>query len=159
MPENDDEDNPPSMDEQDSVPPIARLGRAKRVQLPRQMLIPTTKGKHHDEGVYEGVGLPQIKIIRVECKMDRIKNHFAGSGYSNKWGVINLKVDDDTPALPKMTESHTDAHILGVILVKQYGLKKGIELFEEKADATVVKELTQIHELETYKPIMDSDLS
>ena len=58
-----------------------------------------------------------------------------------------------------MREAHTDAHILVVILVQKYGLKKGIELFSEKADDAVVKELTQIHKLETYKPIMASDLS
>ena len=32
-------------------------------------------------------------------------------------------------------------------------------MFREKADVAVVKELTQIHELETYKPIMASDMS
>ena len=91
--------------------------------------------------------------------MDRIKNQFSGAGYSTKRGVINLQFDDDEPQQPKMTEAHTYAHILGVILVKQYGIKKGIELFREKADAAVVKELIQIHELETYEPIMASDLS
>ena len=58
-----------------------------------------------------------------------------------------------------MTEAHTDAHILGVILVQKYGLKKGIELFGEKSGAAVAKELTHIHELETYESIMASDLS
>ena len=58
-----------------------------------------------------------------------------------------------------MTEAHIDPHFLGVILVQQYGLKKGIELFGEKAYAAVVKELTQIHELDTYEPIMASYLS
>ena len=58
-----------------------------------------------------------------------------------------------------MTEAQTNAHILGVILVQKYGLKKVIELFGEKADAAVVKELTQIHKLETYEPILSSDLS
>ena len=58
-----------------------------------------------------------------------------------------------------MTEAQTDAHILGVILVHQYGLKKGMELFVEKADAAVVKDITQIHELDTYETILDSDLS
>ena len=58
-----------------------------------------------------------------------------------------------------MREAHTDAHILGVILVKQYGLKKGMELLGQKADAAVVKEITQIHELEAYKPILPSDMS
>ena len=58
-----------------------------------------------------------------------------------------------------MAEAHIDAHILGVILVQQYGIKKGIDLFGEKSDAAAVKEITQIHELETYDTIMASDLS
>ena len=58
VPEDDDEDNPPSLSEQDSVPPMASLGRGKRIRVPRQILIPTMKGKHHDEVVYEGVGFP-----------------------------------------------------------------------------------------------------
>ena len=61
--------------------------------------------------------------------MDRINNQFAGNGYSTKRGVINLQFDDNTPPPPKMTKAYTDAHIIGVILVPQYGLKKGIELF------------------------------
>ena len=138
---------------------MASLGRGKRVQVPRQMLIPTMKGKHHDEGVYKGIGFPHIKSIRVKCEMDSIKNHFAGAGYITKRGVINLQFDDDAPPPPKMTAAHTDAHILGVILVQKYGLKKGIELFGKKAYAAVVKEFTQIHKLEMYEPIMASDLS
>ena len=51
VPENDDEDNPPSLAEQDSIPPMSSLVRGKRVQVPSQMLIPTMKGKHHDGGV------------------------------------------------------------------------------------------------------------
>ena len=59
-----------------------------------------------------------------------------------KRGVINVQFDNDAPPPPKMTEAHTDTHILGCILVQQYGLKKGIEMFGEKADTAVVKELT-----------------
>ena len=74
--------------------------------------------------------------------MDRIKDQFSGAIYSTKRGVINVQFDNDAPPPPKMTEAHTDAHILGFILVQQYGLKKGIEMFGEKADTAVVKELT-----------------
>ena len=94
-------------------------------------------------------GYPQIKSIRVKCRMDRTKNHFAGARYSTKRGVVNLQFDDNAPAPPEMTAAHADAHISGVIFVQQYGLKKGIELTGEKEDDAVVKELTQIHELET----------
>ena len=99
-PEDDDKDNPPSLVERDSVPHMAILGRGKRVRVPRKMPIPTVKGKHHDEGVYEGVGFPQVKSISVECKMDRINNQFAGAGYSTKRGIINLHFDDDAPPPP-----------------------------------------------------------
>ena len=58
MPEDDAEDDPPSLAERDNIPPMAGLGRGKRVRVPRQILIPTMKGKHRDEGVYEGVGFP-----------------------------------------------------------------------------------------------------
>ena len=105
------------------------------------------------------MGFPQITSIRVKCEMDRIKNQFAGAGYSTKQEVINLQSDNDAPPPPNMTEAHTYAHIIGVILVQQYGLKKGIDMFGKKSDAAVVKELTQIHELETYSPIMASDMS
>ena len=96
----------------------------------------------HDEGVYEGGCFPQFKSIRIECGMEHINNQFAGSRYSTKREVINLQFDDDTPPPSEITKAHTDAHILGVVLVQQYGLNKGIELFGEKADADVVKEFT-----------------
>ena len=88
--------------------------------------------------------------------MGRIKNQSASARYSTKRGVINLQFDD-TP--PKTMEAQKDVHIIGVILVQKYDLKKGIELFGEKSDSAIVKELTQIHELETYEPILASDLS
>ena len=109
--------------------------------------------------MYQGVGFPQIDSIRAECETDRIKNHFAGARYITKRGVIKLQFDNDAPASPKIMEAHTDAQILGFILVQKYGIKKGIELLSKKSDAAVVKELTQILELEMYEPIMASDLS
>ena len=48
MPEDDDEDNPPNRADRDSIPPMASLGRCKRVRAPSQMLISMMKGKHHD---------------------------------------------------------------------------------------------------------------
>ena len=79
---------------------MASLYRGKVVRLPSKIVIPTMKGKHHEEGVYEGVGFPQVKSIRVECEMDRITNQFAGAGYSTKRGVINLQFDVDAPTPP-----------------------------------------------------------
>ena len=63
--EDDYEDKPTSLTERDSVSPMASLGRGKILRVPSQMLIPMMKVKQHDEGVYEGVGSPQVKSIRV----------------------------------------------------------------------------------------------
>ena len=57
--------------------------------------------------------------------------------------------DDDT-----LTE-----HLLGVILVQQYKLKKGLELFGDRAEAAPTKELQQIHYFGTYVPQHAKSLS
>ena len=41
-----------------------------------------------------------------------------------------------------MTEEQSDAHIVGVIFAQHFSLKKGLELFGEKADVAVHKELS-----------------
>ena len=58
-----------------------------------------------------------------------------------------------------MTEEQSDAYIIGVIFAQHFSLKKGLELFGEKADAVVHKDLTQIHKMDTYEPIYKADLS
>ena len=103
VPEDDDDDNSPSLAKWDSVSPMASLVRGKRVRVPRRMLIPTMKGGNHDEVMYKEVGFPQVKSIRVECEMDCIKNHFSGAGYSTKGGDINLQFGDDAPPPPEIT--------------------------------------------------------
>ena len=41
-----------------------------------------------------------------------------------------------------MTEEEYKSHVMGLMLANMYNLKKGIELFGEKADEAVLKELT-----------------
>ena len=48
-----------------------------------------------------------------------------------------------------MTEEQSDAHIVGGIFAQHFSLKKGLELFGEKSDAAVHKELSQIHKVDT----------
>ena len=52
-----------------------------------------------------------------------------------------------------------DEHIIGVVFSQQHSLKKGRELFGEKVDMAITKELQKIHDLETYDPVYKSDLS
>ena len=40
-------------------------------------------------------------------------------------------------------------HLVCVILVQQYNLKKGLELFGDRAEVAMTKELQQIHDFGT----------
>ena len=80
-----------------------------------------------------------------------------GARYSTKRGVINLELGPEGPP-PSFTEAQLDEHIVGMVFSQQHSLKKGRELFRDKADTAITKELQQIHDLETYDPVYKSDL-
>ena len=86
-------------------------------------------------------------------KGDEIKGQFVGAGYSTKKGVLHCNFNGDAPCPTKMTEEQLDAYIVGVIVAQKYSLKKGLELLSEKVNVAVTKELTQIHDMETYEPV------
>ena len=44
-------------------------------------------------------------------------------------------------------------------MAHQYSMKKGIKLFGEKGEEATLKELKQIHDMDTYTPIAASDLT
>ena len=44
-------------------------------------------------------------------------------------------------------------------MIHQYNLRKGLELFGDKAEAATVKELSQIHEMGTYVPLDSGKLT
>ena len=46
-----------------------------------------------------------------------------------------------------------------VVLVEHYNMKKGLELFGEQGDKAVTKEIQNIHDMNTYKPMDASKLS
>ena len=58
-----------------------------------------------------------------------------------------------------MTESQIISHLVGVVMARQYSMKKTKELFGDKTDTAVMRELNQINDFETYTPMKASDLS
>ena len=44
-----------------------------------------------------------------------------------------------------MEDWEVDEHTTGLVMAHQYSLKKGVELFGERAEDATVKELSQIH--------------
>ena len=80
-----------------------------------------------------------------------------------KMGVINLNIDTlvqaQTPDEGCEDDDSLTEHLLGMIVVQQYNLKKGLELFEDRAEAATTKELQQIHDFGTYVPQDAKELS
>ena len=58
-----------------------------------------------------------------------------------------------------MADWEVEEHILGLVMVQQYSIKKGVELFGERAEAATLKELTQLHDMDTYVPLFAGDLT
>ena len=71
-------------------------------------------------------------------------------GYSTKKGVINVDVSKGAKPLRQMNEEESEAHVMGDVLSQMYILRKGTELFGEKAEQATMTELSQIDDFETY---------
>ena len=84
---------------------------------------------------------------------------YQGAGYSSRKGVINIEVDNDAPPPPAMTDEECESHVVGLCMATMYNLRKGAELFGDKADKSVMKDLVEIDEFETYQLIHNNDLS
>ena len=54
---------------------------------------------------------------------------------------------------PKITMSKARDHTLGIIMVQQFNVKAGIAKFGDCACKSIEKELTQLHDMETYVPM------
>ena len=80
--------------------------------------------------------------------------------------MISVNVDSVVPEAQTASykarvfdEFDTNVEVLGLIMVHQYNLKKGLELFGDKAEVATVKELKQIHDMGTYVPLEAAGLT
>ncbi len=65
--------------------------------------------------------------------------------------------EDLSDAKP-VPEEDSDEYALGVALIT-YGIGPGIKKFQERGEAGVTKELTQMHDMDVFRPIMKGDLT
>lgn len=70
-------------------------------------------------------------------------------------GMPNPVLRDDKAVV----EDHVVTHILGVVMAEQYSINKGVRLFGDKARESVTKELKQLHDYVTYRPIHAHELT
>ena len=73
-------------------------------------------------------------------------------------GVLHLNLEQGNEVEP-VEKCDRDEHIVGIIMAHQYSLKKGLELFGEKAEDATLKELQQIHDMATYTPMDPKELT
>jgi hypothetical protein len=71
--------------------------------------------------------------------------------------ICFFSAEDLSDAKP-VPEADRDEYALGVALVT-YGIGPGIKKFKERGEAGVTKELTQMHDMDVFRPIMKDDLT
>ena len=89
------------------------LGRGLRTKRKPTSYEPSLKGQKYGDGF--------------------VNLTYRGNKYKMRDGVIHLNIEDVPPPVP-MDDEELDNYIMGVILIHQYNLKKGIELFGDKAE-------------------------
>ena len=70
-----------------------------------------------------------------------------------------MNLDHGNQEMEPFDEADINKHILGLIMAHQCTLKKGLELFDKKTGEANLKELKQIHDMDTYTPIDPKTLS
>ena len=70
----------------------------------------------------------------------------------HRYFIIPLHNAEEAPPLKGMSEEEIEAHILGVVMIEHYSMKKSIDLFSNQAKTAVTKELTKINNINTYEP-------
>ena len=48
-----------------------------------------------------------------------------------------------------MSEEEIEAHIMGVVLIDHFDIRNGIDVFGDRADNAVMKELQKVHAMNT----------
>ena len=97
-----------------------------------------------------GVGHPPRNRVKKDPEKTMIGDMYQGVGYSTKKGFINIEVGQGARSLRQMNEEECEAHVVGFVLAQMYSLRKGTELFGEKAEQATMAELSQIDYFETY---------
>ena len=82
-----------------------------------------------------------------------IRDMYQGVAYNAKKSFINIEFGQGTSPLRQMNDKECKAHVVGLVFAQMYSLRKGMELFGEKAKQATMTELLQIDDIETYRPL------
>ena len=71
----------------------------------------------------------------------------------------NVNVHNDDPPLEAMDKEDAMIYVLGVVIVQKFSLNRGIKEFGDRDKDATMKELTQIHDMDTHHPLDASTLT
>ena len=141
------------------VPPKdIRLCRSSRTRTQATKFSPKMTGQSHHEGVREGVGFPETAANSLAAAQEE-SSILPPDLYDTVRGVLNLETDEGEPVFSEIPEEDCETQVLGVLLAQHYNMKKAKELFGDRSDEAVMRELSQIHAYETYEPQFASSLT
>ena len=89
-----------------------------------------------------GVGHPPRNQVKKDPENIMIDDMYQGVGYSTRKGFTNIEVGQGARPLRQMNEEECKAHVVGLVLAQMYSLRKGTELFGEKAEQATTTELS-----------------
>ena len=145
---------------EDVQEPFVQRTRSSIVTRTPNNLEPRHRSSRQPHGNSCDIGVYFPLIVKSSgSEGDRIACQYIGADYTTSQGVVHFNIDDDTPAPRAMYDEESYSHIVGVIFAQHFSLNRGLKLFGDKADVAVQKELSQIHAMDTYDPIMKSSLT
>ena len=106
-----------------------------------------------------GVHHPPRSQVKKDPEEAMTRDMYQGVDYNIKKGFINTAVGQRAPPLRQMNDEECKANVAGFVLAQMYSLRKGTELFGEKAEQATMTELAQIDNFETYRSLHKYELS
>ena len=140
------EDVPENEEDQDETQDTG-YGREMRIKKKPVSYEPPMTGKLYKQGVNK------LCYIWTQYTLDEVTPD-EEYNMPYKVGVLNVNIDTPTQAPDEgwQDDDNLTKHLIGVILVQQYNLKKRLELFGERAEEATTKEVQEIHDFGTYIP-------
>ena len=81
-----------------------------------------------------GVGHPPRARVKENQERAAVDKLYQGAGYNVKKGFINIEVNQGARPLRIMSREKSEAYVVGLVLAQMYSLRRGTELFGEKAE-------------------------
>ena len=140
---------PPQLD-----PLVEDLTNEEEVDGPPDLADDSDSKDEDEEEVDEQERFPdQItdQPVRQRKKPDRYSLSLYQDGHIH----VNTEDHDVSP----LTESEWIEDVLGIIMLQQYNINKGLKMSEDRGATAAAKELTQLHDMETFFPEDSSKLA